>query len=108
MIVGAGRAESGAADTEEMHPADLADVAEALPRERVAEFLTALPSARAADVLEYLNEDLRSEFFSTYVPKLWDVGITVPDEELRWDSRQNDWAWGSEGQRVALGMGPAF
>ena len=53
--------ESVAADTEEMHPADLADVAEALPRERVAEFLTALPSARAADVLEYLNEELRSE-----------------------------------------------
>ena len=53
--------ESIAGDTEEMHPADLADVAEALPRERVAEFLTALPSARAADVLEYLNEELRSE-----------------------------------------------
>jgi len=53
--------ESIAAETEEMHPADLADVAEALPRERVAEFLTALPSERAADVLEYLNEELRSD-----------------------------------------------
>src|SRR5688500_11428199 len=50
-----------AADTEEMHPADLADVAEALPRDRVAELLSALPAARAADVLEYLDEDLRSE-----------------------------------------------
>jgi magnesium transporter len=50
-----------AAETEEMHPADLADVAEALPRERVAELLSALPSDRAADVLEYLDEDLRSE-----------------------------------------------
>lgn len=50
-----------AAETEEMHPADLADVAEALPRERVAELLSALPAARAADVLEYLDEDLRSE-----------------------------------------------
>jgi len=49
------------AETEEMHPADLADVAEALPRERVADLLSALPSERAADVLEYLNEDLRSE-----------------------------------------------
>jgi len=49
------------AETEEMHPADLADVAEALPRERVADLLNALPSERAADVLEYLNEDLRSE-----------------------------------------------
>jgi len=53
--------DSIAAETEEMHPADLADVAEALPRERVADFLSALPSERAADVLEYLNEDLRSE-----------------------------------------------
>ena len=49
------------AETEEMHPADLADVAEALPRERVADLLSALPAARAADVLEYLNEDLRAE-----------------------------------------------
>ena len=53
--------DSIAAETEEMHPADLADVAEALPRDRVADFLSALPSERAADVLEYLNEDLRSE-----------------------------------------------
>ena len=53
--------DSIAAETEEMHPADLADVAEALPRDRVADFLSALPSDRAADVLEYLNEDLRSE-----------------------------------------------
>ena len=50
-----------AAETEEVHPADLADVAEALPRDRVAELLSALPAARAADVLEYLDEDLRSE-----------------------------------------------
>jgi magnesium transporter len=49
------------AETEEMHPADLADVAEALPRERVRDLLSALPAARAADVLEYLNEDLRAE-----------------------------------------------
>jgi magnesium transporter len=53
--------DSIAAETEEMHPADLADVAEALPRERVADLLSALSSDRAADVLEYLNEDLRSE-----------------------------------------------
>ncbi|MEJ7811180.1 MAG: magnesium transporter [Gemmatimonadaceae bacterium] len=50
-----------AAETEELHPANLADVAQALPRERVAEFLRALPSARAADVLEYLDDDLRTE-----------------------------------------------
>jgi magnesium transporter len=52
---------SVAAETEELHPADLADVAELIPREQVPAFLAALSSARAADVLEYLNEDLRRD-----------------------------------------------
>src|ERR687895_765918 len=43
------------------NPADLADVAEALPQERVVAFLSALPKERAADVLEYLNEELRTQ-----------------------------------------------
>ena len=50
-----------AAETEEMHPADLADVAEALPFEQVPVFLAVLPKERAADVLEYLDEELRAE-----------------------------------------------
>ena len=50
-----------AAETEEMHPADLADVAEALPREMVVALLNTLPKDRAADVLEYMDEELRSE-----------------------------------------------
>lgn len=52
-----------AAETEELHPADLADVAELLPRALVPLFLTSLPHARAANVLEYLDEDLRSSIF---------------------------------------------
>jgi magnesium transporter len=54
-----------AAETEELHAKDLADVAQALPREMVAPFLSALPVERGADVLEYLNEDLRSEVLET-------------------------------------------
>lgn len=50
-----------AAETEELHPANLADIAEALPREKVAALLAALAPARAADVLEYLDEELRTE-----------------------------------------------
>lgn len=50
-----------AAETEELHPANLADIAEAIPRERVAELLSVLPPARAADVLEYLDEEVRTE-----------------------------------------------
>lgn len=52
--------ESIAPQTEEMHPADLADVAEALPEESVRAFLAALPRERAAQVMEYIDEDLRT------------------------------------------------
>jgi magnesium transporter len=54
-----------AAETEELHPANLADIAEALPRERVAALLSALPAARAADVLEYMEDELRTEVLET-------------------------------------------
>jgi magnesium transporter len=50
-----------ALEVEELHPADLADVAEALPKDRVADFLSVLPPARAADVLEHLDDDLRND-----------------------------------------------
>src|SRR3954463_9333168 len=50
-----------AAETEEMHPKDLAEVAELIPHEQVKALLAALPAARAADVLEYMDEDLRRE-----------------------------------------------
>jgi magnesium transporter len=50
-----------AAETEEMHAADLADVAESLPIDQVKLLLRVLPAERAADVLEYLDEELRSE-----------------------------------------------
>src|ERR671939_1408579 len=50
-----------AAETEEMHPANLADVAETLEPEQVIRLLRALPPARAADVLEYMDEELRTE-----------------------------------------------
>lgn len=52
---------SVSAETEEMHPADLADVAAAMPHERVPALLASLPLERAADVLEYMEEELRAE-----------------------------------------------
>ena len=54
--------ESIGPQTEEMHPADLADVAEAMPEESVRAFFAALGKERAAEVLEYLDEDLRTQF----------------------------------------------
>jgi magnesium transporter len=50
-----------AKELEEFHPADLADVVELLPRDKVSAFLAALPPQRAADVLEYVDEELRAE-----------------------------------------------
>ena len=50
-----------AAETSELHPADLAEVVEHVPRERMRDLLLALPRDRAADVLEYLDEELRTE-----------------------------------------------
>jgi len=49
-----------AAETEELHPADLADVAELLPEDRLLALLAALSPGRAAEVLEYLDEELRT------------------------------------------------
>ena len=53
------------AETEELHAKDLADIAQALPRQLVGPFLSALPVERAADVLEYLDEELRAEILET-------------------------------------------
>ncbi len=73
-----------AAETEELHPADLADVAELLPSELVPRLLTALPAARAAAVLEYLDEDLRSAILGAMDPE--DAAVLLagmtPDERV--------------------------
>jgi len=57
------------AETEEIHPADLAQVAELLEGEQLHSFLTALGPARAADVLEYLDYDLRTEYLESVTPR---------------------------------------
>lgn len=57
--------ESIAPQTEELHPADLADIAELMPVDRVGALLAALPKERAADVLEYLDEEFRTAVLET-------------------------------------------
>jgi magnesium transporter len=57
------------AETEEMHPADLADVAaEYLERDQIQRFITALGPERGAQVLEYLDDELRTELIEAMDP----------------------------------------
>ncbi|HET7585272.1 MAG TPA: magnesium transporter [Gemmatimonadaceae bacterium] len=76
--------ESVAEETAEIHPADLADVAQALPEERVPELLRALPPARAADVLEYMEEELRVRTLEAMQPAQAAaiVGEMTPDDRV--------------------------
>jgi magnesium transporter len=57
------------AETEEVHPADLAEVAEYLDREQLQHFITALGPERGAQVLEYLDEELRTELIEALTPR---------------------------------------
>ena len=72
-----------AVETEELHPKDLADVVEAMPLEPVLKLLSVLPPERAADVLEYLDEDLRTEVLEAMSPETAAVLVA----EMRPDDR---------------------
>jgi ring-1,2-phenylacetyl-CoA epoxidase subunit PaaA len=56
------------------------------------------------------NEEMRQDFMEQYVPKIWELGLTLPDPKLRknevtgdWDYTQPDW---DEFFRVINGDGP--
>jgi ring-1,2-phenylacetyl-CoA epoxidase subunit PaaA len=55
------------------------------------------------------NEDLRQEFIATYVPRVWQLGLTLPDPALRqnadgsWSYTQPDW---DELRMVVSNRGP--
>src|SRR5690606_35372768 len=56
------------------------------------------------------NDDMRNQFLDMYVPKVWEVGITFPDPNLRknpetkrWEFSDPDW---DEFKRVINGDGP--
>lgn len=73
---------SVAAEVEDLHPADLADVAEALPQNLIAVFLATLPPGRAGEVMEYLNEELRTTLLEQMSPEQAAtlVGAMTPDD----------------------------
>ena len=39
------------------------------------------------------NEESRQEWLTTYIPKLWDVGISLPDPTLAWDPDAKSWTY---------------
>ena len=56
------------------------------------------------------NDDMRYRFLDEYVPKIWDLGLTIPDPKLRkneetgvWEYTEPDW---DEFKRVINGDGP--
>lgn len=40
-----------------------------------------------------LNEELRQIFLNKYVPRIWSLGLTVPDETIRYDQQQQRWIY---------------
>lgn len=65
--------------TEEMHPADLADLVMALDAELANRLLMVLPTAIAADVLEACEEEQRAELFATVALNAMETAVSVTD-----------------------------
>jgi ring-1,2-phenylacetyl-CoA epoxidase subunit PaaA len=57
------------------------------------------------------NEQLRQEFLSIYVPRIWELGLTIPDPALSLDGESGRWRYAEpdwdELKWVVTGHGPA-
>jgi ring-1,2-phenylacetyl-CoA epoxidase subunit PaaA len=56
------------------------------------------------------NRTLRQEFFAKYIPKIWELGLTLPDPAIHFDSEANAWKYTepdwNELRMVVTGHGP--
>lgn len=56
------------------------------------------------------NDDMRNQFLDQYVPKIWELGLTLPDAELRKDPVSGKWLFGDPDwdlfHKVINGQGP--
>ncbi len=56
------------------------------------------------------NDDMRNQFLDMYVPKIWELGFTIPDPALRKDEATGRWTYTEpdwdEFKRVISGDGP--
>jgi len=57
------------------------------------------------------SEELRQEFLSIYVPRIREIGLTIPDPALRFDDEAGEWRYTEpdwdELRSVVTGHGPA-
>lgn len=57
------------------------------------------------------NDQLRQEFLATYVPRIREIGLTIPDPSLRYDEESERWLYTEpdwdELRSVVTGHGPA-
>ena len=57
------------------------------------------------------SEELRQEFLGIYVPRIWELGLSLPDPELGLDPTTGDWRYAEpdwdELRSVVTGHGPA-
>ena len=56
------------------------------------------------------NDDMRQKFLDEYVPKIWDLGLTIPDKKLKKNNKSGKWEYSEpdweEFKRVINGDGP--
>jgi ring-1,2-phenylacetyl-CoA epoxidase subunit PaaA len=56
------------------------------------------------------NEDLRQEFFTKYIPRIWSLGLTIPDDTIRFDEESKMWIYmdadWSKFKQIVSGNGP--
>ncbi|SFE21023.1 ring-1,2-phenylacetyl-CoA epoxidase subunit PaaA [Bacillus sp. OV194] len=56
------------------------------------------------------NEDLRQEFFTKYIPRVWALGLTIPDETIHFDEETQMWVYQdvdwNEFKQIVSGNGP--
>ncbi|HYG60171.1 MAG TPA: Phenylacetic acid catabolic protein, partial [Symbiobacteriaceae bacterium] len=55
-------------------------------------------SASATILMKYrfrtkTNEELRQKFFAKYVPRIWSLGLTLPDPDFRFDEATGQWLY---------------
>ena len=53
---------------------------------------------------------MRQEFFTNYIPKIIELGLTLPDKDIHFDTESNEWKYTepdwNELKMVVTGHGP--